>query len=346
MKQWMHAHRRQLLFGVPVFFFLVILIVYIFGGRYVSTDDAYVQAANASISANVSGQVVAIYVHDNQSVKKDDPLFSLDLRPFEIAVKNANAQLINARLQVEGLKATYQQRMANVKQEQDTLNYQEQEYTRQKKLAATGISSQVQLEKTTNAYQNANQQFLASQHQLGNALANLANNPDIPVDAHPIVLEAQAKLDEANLNLSYAVVKAPIDGIVTKVEQLQRGDYIKAGDPVFALISDKDIWVEANFKETDITYMRPGQEATIEIDAYPDTDFKGVVSSTSPGTGSTFSLLPPENATGNWVKIVQRVPVRILIRNPPKNLLLGSGLSANVTVDTRHSRIFSSDKQE
>jgi membrane fusion protein, multidrug efflux system len=345
MKQWMHAHRRQLLFGVPAAFFLLCGIFYIFGGRYVSTDDAYVEAANAAISSQVSGQVVRIYVHDNELVQKNAPLFSLDERPYKIAVENAKAQLINARLQVEALKATYQQRVANVKQAQDTLAYQTEEYNRQKKLAASGISSQIQLENTTNAYQNANQQFLASQHQLANVLASLNNNADIPVEQHPVVLEAQAQLDRANLNLSYTHINAPIDGMVTKVEQLQLGDYIKAGDPVFALISNKDVWVEANFKETDVTYMRAGQHAKIYVDAYPNITFEGDVMSTSPGTGSTFSLLPPENATGNWVKIVQRVPVRISIKNTNPDLMLGSGLSANVTVDTEHSRIFASDKK-
>jgi membrane fusion protein, multidrug efflux system len=345
MKGWMNKHRRQLLIGVPVIFFLLAFIIYIFSGRYVSSDDSYVQAAKASINSYVPGHVLKIYVHDNQEVKKNAPLFSLDDRYYKIAVANAKAQLINARLQILALKATYQQHLANVQQAQETLDYQKEEYDRQKKLAANGISSQIQLEKTTNAYQNANQQFLASQHQLANVLASLNNNADLPVDAHPTVLEAQAQLDQANLNLSYTVITAPIDGIVTKVEQLQPGDYIKAGDPVFALISNKDIWVEANFKETDMTYMRPGQQAEITIDAYPDKTFKGVVASASPGTGSAFSLLPPENATGNWVKIVQRLPVRITIQNPDPALALSSGLSANVTVDTKHSRIFSSDEK-
>jgi membrane fusion protein (multidrug efflux system) len=201
----------------------------------------------------------------------------------------------------------------------------------------------MQLNRATNAFDNAKQQLAAVKQQVANALASLGNNADIMVDDHPIVQQAQAQLDKAKLDLSYTTIIAPIDGIVTKVEQIQRGDYINTGAPVFSLISNKNVWVEANFKETQMTYMHPGQEATFEIDAYPDKDFKGHVISTSPGTGASFSLLPPENATGNWVKIVQRVPVRISIDYNKDMQLLSSGLSVNVTVDTEHSRIFSAN---
>jgi membrane fusion protein (multidrug efflux system) len=343
MKPWMQKHRRQLLVGVPLFFLLLIFVVYIFSGRYVSTDDAYVQAAKAAISSNVPGQVIKIYVRDNQVVKKGDALFSLDDKSFKIAVESANAKLTSARLQVQSLKASYQQQLANVQAAQDTLLFQQQEFERQKKLATSGISSQMQLNRATNAFDNAKQQLAAVKQQVANALASLGNNADIMVDDHPIVQQAQAQLDKAKLDLSYTTIIAPIDGIVTKVEQIQRGDYINTGAPVFSLISNKNVWVEANFKETQMTYMHPGQEATFEIDAYPDKDFKGHVISTSPGTGASFSLLPPENATGNWVKIVQRVPVRISIDYNKDMQLLSSGLSVNVTVDTEHSRIFSAN---
>jgi membrane fusion protein (multidrug efflux system) len=338
-KAFMQRHRRLLLIGVPLFFLLVIVIYYLLGGRYVSTDDAYVQAAKAAISSNVPGQVSTIYVHDNQVVQKGDKLFSLDAQPFQIAVENAHAKLVSARLQVQSLKATYHQQLANVQAAQDTLIYQQQEFQRQKKLATSGISSQMQLNHATNSFNNAKQQLAAAQQQLANILASLSNNANIAVDEHPLVEQAQAQLNKATLNLSYTTIIAPMDGIVTKVEQLQKGDYINTGAPVFSLISNKDIWIEANFKETQITYMRPGQKATAEIDAYPNKEFTGHVVSTSPGTGSSFSLLPPENATGNWVKIVQRVPVRISIDTNKDSALLGAGLSVSVTVDTQHRRL-------
>jgi membrane fusion protein (multidrug efflux system) len=345
MIKWMHAHRRHLLLWVPLICIALIAIFYALGGRYVDTDDAYVEAAKAEISSNVSGQVIKIFVRDNQAVKRNDPLFTLDDRPFKIAVEDTKAKLVTARLQVLSLKATYQEKQDNVEQAKHTLTYQQQEYDRQHTLASSGISSQMQLNRATNNLHTATEQYAAAQQQLANVLASLGNDVNLPIDQHPIVQQAQSQLNEANLNLQYTQIIAPIDGVVAKVEQIQPGDYIKAGDPVFALISDKDIWLEANFKETDVTYMRPGQHAKIDIDLYPGNTFDGIVTSVSPGTGSTFSLLPPENATGNWVKIVQRVPVRLSILNP-HHYFLSSGLSASVTVDTKHSRIFASDNPE
>lgn len=332
--KWIKHHRTLLLWGVPLFFLLVILFYYIFGGRYVSTDDAYTQAGKVAIASNVPGQVAQIYVHDNQVVKQGQLLFKLDTRPFQIAVNSAQAKLATARLQVQALKANYQQQVANVKAANATLVYQQQEFERQKKLAASGISSKMLLNQTTNAYNTTVQQLEAAKQQLANALATLGNDPEININIHPTVQAAQAELDKAKLNLSYASITAPINGIVTKVELLQKGDYINAGMPVFSLVSNENIWVEANFKETQITHMRPGQSASFYIDAFPDKKFTGKVASSSPGTGSSFSLLPPENATGNWVKIVQRVPIRITIDNL-KAQHLSAGLSATVTVDTR-----------
>jgi membrane fusion protein, multidrug efflux system len=167
----------------------------------------------------------------------------------------------------------------------------------------------------------------------------LGGNPELPIDQHPVVQEAQAALDRANLDLSYTVIRAPDDGIAAKVEQLQVGDYITAAAPVFTLISSRDVWIEANFKEDELTYMRPGQSAEVRIDAYPGRRFKAVVSSLSPGTGAQFSLLPPENATGNWVKVVQRVPVRLQMDDAAlEGVMLHAGLSVDVTVDTGHRR--------
>lgn len=334
---WMQNHRQLLLSGGSFLLLGIVLIIYLFTGRYVSTDNAYVKCANAAISANVPGHVETIEVHDNQRVKKGQLLFNLSDKSYVIAVNDAKAKLANIRLQILALKSSNEESIAEVQAAQNNVNYQQQEYARQQKLAASGISSQMQLNKTTNAFNNAVQQLAAQKQHHANILAQLDETPDMPIDNHPIVQAAQAALDQANLNLSYTKIHAPMDGIVTKVEQVQVGDYIQVGAPVFALISTKDVWVDANFKETQITYMLADQKVRITIDAYPNTIFSGHVASISPGTGSTFSLLPPENASGNWVKIVQRLPVRIAIDN--NGLLLASGLSATVTVDTLHNRL-------
>src|ERR1700677_1351521 len=307
---------------------------YIRGGRYQSTDDAYAQAATVSISSNVAGQVSEIDVRDNDLVRRGATLFKLDDAPFRIAVSDAAARLADTRLQIESLKSTYRQRLVELRAARDTQSYAQQQYDRQTRLLASGIASQAQFDQAAHALDAARQQVANVQQQIGVALANLGGNPNIVPEHHPLVAQAQAALDRAQLNLSYTVISAPTDGVVAKVEQLQVGDTIAASAPVFALVSTRDVWIEANFKEVQLAQMRPGQAATVEIDRYPGRRFSAEVTSVSPSTGSQFSMLPPENATGNWVKVVQRVPVRLQLTHVDAAFLLQAGLSANVTVDT------------
>jgi len=307
---------------------------YVTGGRYQSTDDAYAQAATVSISANVGGRVSEIAVRDNELVHRGATLFKLDDAPFRIAVSDAAAHLADTRLQIESLKSTYRQRLVELRAARDTQSYAQQQYDRQTRLLASGIASRAQFDQAAHALDAARQQVANVQQQIGVALANLGGDPNIPPERHPLVAQAQAALDRAQLNLSYTVVSAPTDGVVAKVEQLQVGDTIAASAPVFALVSSRDVWIEANFKEVQLARMRPGQEATVEIDRYPGRRFSAEVTSVSPSTGSQFSMLPPENATGNWVKVVQRVPVRLQLSHVDQGFLLQAGLSANVTVDT------------
>jgi membrane fusion protein (multidrug efflux system) len=337
-QSWVGRYRKPLLIGGPAAVAMIGLFFYLTGGRYVSTDDAYVQAARVEISTNISARVSEIDVHDNQFVRAGQVLFRLDPRSFQIAGQDAEAQLESARLKIPDLQAVYRQRIADQKAAQDTLAYEEREYARQSTLAKAGISSRAQLDQAAHALETASQQLAAVSQQAASALAELGGNPGTPVDAQPGVRQAQAALDRAKLNLSYTVIRAPIDGIVTKVEQLQIGDYVNAATPLFALESKKDIWVEANFKETELTHMRPGQHATFSVDAYPGETFTGKVESTSPGTGSSFSLLPPENSSGNWVKVVQRLPVRISIDGGHADAPLAAGMSVTAQVDTEHRR--------
>ena len=321
---------------------LVVLLAggywYLTGGRYVSTDDAYVQAARVAISTDVSGRVVEIDVHDNDRVTAGQVLFRIDQRPFQIAVEEAKAQLASVRFQIHAMKATYHQKRADARATEAMVDYQQHEFERQQRLVASGTASQQQFEQARQAYETGRQQLASKQQDVAVALANIGGDPDIPLEQHPMVQHAQAALDRAELNLSYTVINAPENGIVTKVEQLQVGDYVTASTPLFSLMSTDRVWVEANFKETELTHMRAGQAATVEVDTYPDVVFPAKVESLSPGTGLTFSLLPAENATGNWVKVVQRLPVRLAFAKLDPAQPLAAGLSATVEVDTGYRR--------
>jgi membrane fusion protein (multidrug efflux system) len=342
--------RLPLMILAPVIVIVGSVYFYAIGGRYVSSDDSYVDAARTSVSTDISARVVSIAVHDNQLVKTGDELFKLDPKSFEIAVQDARANLASAKLQVTALKASYGQKQADLKAAQDTLAYQTTELTRQKKLATSGISSQAQIDQANHAVDAANQAVAGAQQQIAQVLASLGGDPNIDPVQHPMVQQAQARLDQALLDLSYTVIRAPEDGIVTKVEQLQVGDFVNKAMPVFSLMSNTRVWIEGNFKETDLTHMRVGQTATVDVDTYPDVTFQARVESLSPGTGSSFSLLPPENATGNWVKVVQRLPVRFELINPNPEYPLHTGLSATVEVDTGFKRkllsMFSSDESQ
>lgn len=335
-ENWFARHRRELLIGGPAVFLLILAIFYFVNAPYVSTDDAYVRAARVEISTDVAGRIAKIAVRDNQYVHKGQLLFRLQQQRFRIAVADAKAKLAQARLTVPVLEAAYRQRQADVAAAKATLAYQTREYARQKRLQAQGISSRAQLDQTKRNYETAEQQLAAAEQQLASALADLGGDPSTAIDRQPVVRQAQAALDRANLELSYTIVRAPIGGIVAKVDRIQVGDYIDAAKPLFALVSHTDVWIEANFKETDLTYVRPGQPVSFTVDAYPGKAFKGHVISTSPGTGASFSLLPPENASGNWVKVVQRVPVRISIDDPDPKKPLATGMSVEAEVDTGH----------
>ena len=335
---WLGRHRRLLLIGGPVLVAVAAGVIYMTGGRYASTDDAYLQAARVEVSCNVSGRVIEVDVHDNQVVKSGDVLFRIDPRPFQIAIQDAEAQLAAARLRVQAEEASYHQREADERAAQNTIAYRQDDFDRKRKLAADGITSRAQLDQAAHDLDVARQGLIAARQQTASALADLGGDTSAPIDSRPAVREAQAVLDRAKLNFSYTTVYAPMDGIVTKVEQLQVGDYINAVVPQFALVSQQDMWVEANFKETDLTHMRAGQKATFTVDAFPGTTFNGKVQSTSPGTGASFSLLPPENSSGNWVKVVQRLPVRLSIDPGQTNLPLAAGMSVMAEVDTQHHR--------
>jgi membrane fusion protein (multidrug efflux system) len=330
--------RRPLLILFPILLVAVGTAYYLAEEPYVSTDDAFVRAAKESVNARVAGQVTKIAVIDNQRVKRGQLLFQIDPEPYQIAVDQADARLASARLQIDELKATYRQQLAELQSANATAEFDEREYSRRRALVIDSWTPREVFDRADMDLKVARQHIASIGQQIANTVVALNGDPNIGVDRHPTVRAAKAQLDQARLNLSYATVVAPDDGTVARVEDLQVGDFVNPGAAVFALMSSRDIWIEANFRETGLTHMRPGQAAAIDVDVYPDRIFKAHVISMSPGTGSDFAVLPPENATGNWVKVVQRLPVRLELDEIDPSRPLFSGVSVTARVDTGYRR--------
>jgi membrane fusion protein (multidrug efflux system) len=302
-------------------------------GRFESTDDAYVQRDKVPVSASIAGRVIEIDVVENQPVKAGQVLFKLDPADELAAAHRSEAELAAARLQVTTLRKAYDQQRIVLASDEKTADYTAREATRQKALVAAGVASRQQAEDAAHAAQVAADQVRLARQAVATALANLGGSLT-RVEAYPGVLQAQAAREASSLNLAHTVVVAPVDGVVTRVSQLQVGAYVNAAQTVFWLLSGRP-WTEANFKENQLRKMRVGQPARIQVDAYGGTAFAGHVESFSPGAGGSFSPLPAQNATGNWVKVVQRLPVRIAFDRPPPPEAARDGLSAKVTVDVR-----------
>lgn len=329
LRRW----RWPLILGGPIVILAIVAYFVLTGGRTESTDNAYVQVAKTAVAPSIAGRVVEIYVHENQAVKKGQVLFRLDPRDFQANLSAAQAQVAVAELNVSQQRAAYQRESANVSAALETVGYTTREAQRQRDLAAAGVSSRQQADQAVHAASQAREQLKAAREQQAVALAALGGDPNIGARA-PAVQQARAQLERARLDVSYATVVAPSDGVVARVDQMPVGAYLNASQTAFWLLSGQP-WIEANFKEDQLAHMKVGQPVEIEVDAYPDAKLKGHVASFAPGTGSAFSALPAQNATGNWVKVTQRLPVRIAFDKPPPGMAARAGLSANVTVDVR-----------
>jgi membrane fusion protein (multidrug efflux system) len=315
---------------------------WITGGRYESTENAYLQQPKVSIAAQSTGRVVESNVADNKHVDRGDVLFKVDPEPYRIALEQANAALAAARIQVEQLRAAYSQAKAQARDAKAEVDYQTTQLRRAQDLAKKGISSKSALDEAERELQKAKEAETSAEQAVASALAALGGNPDIETNQHPAVLSAMAARDKAAYDLAQTTVHAPADGIISQASSFRVGQYVSPGTPLFSLVETGDTWVEANFKETQLTNMKPGQKAEIEFDTYPDHPVDATVASIGAGTGAEFSLLPAQNATGNWVKVTQRVPVRLKLDPKDTDVMLRTGMSAEVTVDTKQSRGFDS----
>lgn len=335
--------RRQLLRWVLFLLLPIVLAAgayfYVTGGRYISTDNAYVEADKVGISTDVSGLVKEVDVRDNQLVAAGDVLFKLDDEPFQLTLDRANAQLGIVRNDINALKANYRDMQAQIAQAEDSVAYYDREFQRQQSLIQQHVTAQTNFDAARHNLQVAQQKVASLNQQLAAIAANLNGNPNIPVEQHPRYLQALAQRDEAARELQHTVVKAPIAGIVTNVPSLQPGQYLQAATPAFSLVATGHVWVEAQPKETELTDVRPGQAVTVTVDTYPDLEWHGTVESLSPASGSQFSLLPAQNTSGNWVKVVQRIPMRVRIDTSAKDMPpLRAGMSAEISIDTGHER--------
>jgi len=321
----------------PLAIGLCVLQVYVTGGRFVSTENAYVKADKIAVSADVTGRVVEVDVAANQRIEAGTLLFRIDSEPFRIAVSVAAARLAAARQDIAAMKAEYRQKIAERKMASGEAEYYERQSERQRKLNDKGFASRSKLDEAEQRLRLARDQVATAAENLGRVRANLGGSVDFHIDSHPEVMEALAILDEAILALRRTEIRAPSAGVVTNFN-LEVGEYIESGKPVFSLVGADRVWVEANFKETELAHIRDGQSATLAFDAYPDYSVQAVVASISPATGAEFALLPPQNASGNWVKVVQRLPVRLELVGTEELPSLRAGMSVIVEVDTGYKR--------
>ncbi|MSP00786.1 MAG: HlyD family secretion protein [Acetobacteraceae bacterium] len=329
--------RMLLLVVVPLLIAVGGVIAWQSGGRFVSTENAYVKADIAQISPEVSGRVVHIAVRDHDSVKAGDVLVRIDPVPFRLVLAKTDAALDLARNQLETARASWRETQSELGEVESHAAYLARQLQRQQLLAKTGVVSASKLEEAQNESSVANDRLIVVRRRLERVLTTLGNDPNIATDDHAMVRDKIADRDRAALELARTTLAAPLDGIAVNVK-LQLGEQVKAATPLFVIVADHRAWVEANIKETDLTHVRVGQKAKVILDTYPNEVWDGEVASISPAAGSEFAILPPQNASGNWVKVVQRLPVKIRLLPHDNESALRAGMTATIDVDTERQR--------
>jgi membrane fusion protein (multidrug efflux system) len=316
--------------GVAVIVGAVVLY-WLFTGGSVYVTDTYIKARRVQLSTDVSGLVESVAVHDNEHVKKGQVLVRLDPSRFKVAIAQAKAKLGEVTQQVTGYKHSYEAQLSQIKQQQAMVHNDKLNYQRYAKLIKSGGVTQSQYDNAKYTLQADQAKLAAMQAQANVDLARLSGDPKINVKDTPQYQAAEAALNQAQLNYKHSVIRAPFAGVVTGTDKLNPGMFLQAGTAAFALVSQNDIWVRSQPKETQLTWVRTGDKVDIHVDAYPGKVWHGVVKTISPASGSSFSLLPAQNSSGNWVKVVQRIPLRVEIQSGPKNLALRNGMSAEIT---------------
>ena len=317
------------------------------GGRIVSSDDSYVQAPKLMVSTDISGIVASVDVHQGQKVAAGDELFRVDPAQFQIALESAKAQLAEVKLTLQAAEQDYQRLQSDIEAQQAQVGLAQVNYDRANALVRNDYTSRATYDQARYGLEAAQKTLLSLQQQAQVALIKLGGNADMPIEQHPQYLQAKAQVDEAQRQLDHTIVRAPFAGVVTEVDALQPGTYLVAqtaaltNTGAIGLVGTDDMWVDTNVKETDLTYVKVGDPAEVDIDAYPGHPWHGKVASIYPASGAEFSILPAQNSSGNWVKVVQRIPVRIDLVRTADDPPLRAGMTASVSIDTGHRRSLS-----
>lgn len=311
--------------------------LYVTGDRFVSTDNAYLKFDKVTISSEVSGTITTVPVAENQHVQQGDVLVTVDRAAYDAASQKARARLQKAESYIRSQQANYRTKQAQLALAASNLDFANREYHRELNLAEKKLTSPALLDERKHALDIATENRLIIEKELAQLTASLNGRVDAPLREYAEVKEAQADLDLAIIDVQHTRIVAPFAGFVSHLPKL--GQRLDRGSPVLSLVSDSNAWIEANFKETDLVDVRVEQPVEITIDSFPDIHWRGSVESLGAATGAEYSVLPPQNATGNWIKVVQRVPVRIRLEPNDHGLVLRAGMSASVEIDTHETAI-------